>query len=70
MTNRTIGLRRRGWDLLKQWLAAMEYSYADYTNERISWLEHEVGVLKGELKRIRMEDGIPVLAGPGSQKPS
>ena len=70
MTNRTIGVLRRGWDLLKQWLAAMEYSYADHTNDRIEWLEHEVGTLKGELKRLRMEDAIPILASSGSQRPS
>ena len=70
MKNRTMELLRKGWDSLKLWAAAMEYTYADYTNDRIGWLEHEVEELKAELRRIRMDDATPISASSSSQKSS
>jgi uncharacterized small protein (DUF1192 family) len=35
----------------------MDYSPVDYSNDRISWLEHEVEQLKAELMRTRMSVG-------------
>jgi hypothetical protein len=57
MTNGIMQLLRKGWDSLKMWVAAMEYSSVDYTNDRISWLEHEVEQLKAELTGVRMSAG-------------
>ncbi len=39
------------------WEAAMDYSAADYTNDRIGGLEREVEQLKDELGRTRMSAG-------------
>jgi hypothetical protein len=49
MTNGIVKLLRKGRDWLKTLVAAMEYSSFDYTNDRISGLEHELKQLKNEL---------------------
>ena len=46
MTNGIVKLLRKGRDWLKTLVAAMEYSSFDYTNDRISGLEHELKQLK------------------------
>jgi cob(I)alamin adenosyltransferase len=53
MTNRILKLFRKGWGSLKAWEIAMDYSPADYADERIRWLEHEVKQLKDALRRPR-----------------
>jgi hypothetical protein len=54
MTNGIVKLLRKGRDWLKTLVAAMEYSSFDYTNDRISGLEHELKQLKNELRKTRM----------------
>jgi len=54
MTNGTVKLLRKGRDWLKTLVAAMEYSSFDYTNDRISGLEHELKQLKNELRKTGM----------------
>ena len=56
MTNGTVKLLRKGRDWLKTLVAAMEYSSFDYTNDRISGLEHELKQLKNELRQTRMSE--------------
>jgi len=48
------------------WVAAMDYSATDYTNDRIGGLEREVEQLKDELRRTQMSAG----AAEGSFEPS
>jgi hypothetical protein len=57
MTNRTVKLLRKGWDSLLVFLTAMDYSALEYTDDRISRLEHEVTRLKDELRRIPRSAG-------------
>jgi len=52
MTNGTVKLLRKGWDSLLVFLTAMDYSALEYTDDRISRLEHDVTRLKDELRRI------------------
>src|SRR5262249_62055756 len=54
MTNGAVALLRKRWASLIAWEAAMDYSAADYTNDRIGGLEREVEQLKDELRRTRM----------------
>src|SRR5882672_4224451 len=54
MTNAAVARLRKRWALFVAWVAAMDYSAADYTNDRIGRLEREVGQLKDELRRTRM----------------
>jgi non-heme chloroperoxidase len=42
MTNGAVALLRKRWASLIAWVAAMDYSAADYTNDRIGGLEREV----------------------------
>jgi len=42
MTNGAVALLRKRWASLMAWVAAMDYSTADYTNDRIGRLEREV----------------------------
>ena len=51
MTNGAVALLRKRWASLMAWAAAMDYSAADYTNDRIGGLEREVEQLKDELRR-------------------
>jgi len=51
MTNAAVALLRRRWASLMAWVAAMDYSAVDYTNDRIGGLEREVEQLKDELRR-------------------
>jgi len=51
MTNAAVALLRKRWASLMAWLAAMDYSAADYTNDRIGGLEREVEQLKNELRQ-------------------
>ena len=44
---------RKRWASLMAWVAAMDYSAADYTDDRIAGLEREVEQLKAELRRTR-----------------
>jgi hypothetical protein len=53
MTNGAVALLRKRWTSLRAWVAAMDYSAADYTNDRIGGLEREVEQLKDELRRTR-----------------
>ena len=46
-----MALLRKRWASLIAWVAAMDYSAADYTNGRISRLERDVRQLKDELRR-------------------
>ncbi len=57
MTNGALALLRKLWASLMAWEAAMDYSAADYTNDRIGGLEREVEQLKDELRRTRMSAG-------------
>jgi len=57
MTNGTVKRLRKGWDSLLVFLTAMDYSALEYTDDRISRLEHDVTRLKDELRRIRMFAG-------------
>ncbi len=57
MTNGALALLRKLWTSLMAWEAAMDYSAADYTNDRIGGLEREVEQLKDELRRTRMSAG-------------
>ena len=57
MTNGAVALLRRRWASLMAWVAAMDYSAADYTNDRIGGLEREVELLKDELRRTHMSAG-------------
>ena len=57
MTNGAVVLLRKRWTSLMVWVAAMDYSAADYTNDRIGRLEREVEQLKDELRRTRMSAG-------------
>ena len=57
MTNGALALLRKLWASLMAWAAAMDYSAADYTNDRIGGLEREVEQLKDELRRTRMSGG-------------
>ena len=56
MTNGAVALLRKRWASLIAWVAAMDYSAADYTNDRIGGLEREVEQLN-ELRRSRMSAG-------------
>jgi len=42
MTNGTVKRLRKGWDSLLVFLTAMDYSALEYTDDRISRLEHDV----------------------------
>jgi hypothetical protein len=66
MTNGTVALLRKRWASLIAWVAAMDYSAADYTNDHIGGLEREVEQLKDELRRTRMSAG----AADGGCEPS
>jgi hypothetical protein len=66
MTNGAVALLRKRWASLIAWVAAMDYSAADYTNDRIGGLEREVELLKDELRRTRMSAG----AADGGFEPS
>ena len=57
MTNGAVALLRKRWASLMAWAAAMDYSAANYTNDRIGGLEREVEQLKDELRRTRMSAG-------------
>ena len=57
MTNGAVALLRKRWASIMAWVAAMDYSAADYTNDRIGGLEREVEQLKDELRRTRMSAG-------------
>jgi hypothetical protein len=57
MTNGAVALLRKRWASLIAWVAAMDYSAADYTNDRIRGLEREVEQLKDELRRTQMSAG-------------
>jgi hypothetical protein len=57
MTDGTVKLLRKGRDWFKALVAAVEYSSFDYTNDRISGLEHELKQLKNELRQTRMSTG-------------
>ncbi len=61
-----MALLRKRWASLIAWVAAMDYSAAEYTNGRIGRLEREVEQLKDELGRTRMSAG----AADGGVKPS
>jgi len=54
MAKGTAGIFRRAWDRLM----AMDYSFIDYSMDRISGLEREVAQLKDELKQARALSGI------------
>jgi hypothetical protein len=54
MTNGILELVWKGWDSLKAWVTAMDYSVFDYTNDRMRGLEQEVKELKDELRRTRI----------------
>jgi hypothetical protein len=62
MTNGAVALLRKRWASLIAWMAAMDYSAADCTNDRISWLEREVEQLKDELRRPPMLPEPPTAA--------
>jgi hypothetical protein len=62
MTSGTVEHLRKEWASLRAWVIAMDYSAADYTNDRIGGLEREVEQLKEEIRRIHMSAG----AGDGS----
>ena len=66
MTNGAVALLRKRWASLIAWVAAMDYSAADYTNGRICGLEREVEQLKDELRRTQMSAG----AADGGFEPS
>jgi hypothetical protein len=66
MTNGAMALLRKRWASLMAWAAAMDYSAADYINDRIDGLEREVEQLKDELRRTRMSAG----AADGGFEPS
>ena len=51
MTNGAVALLRKRWASLIAWVAAMDYSAADYTNVRIGGLERELEQLRDELGR-------------------
>ncbi len=57
MTNGALALLRKLWASLMAWEAAMDYSAADYTNDRIGGLEREVEQLKDELSRAAAAAG-------------
>jgi hypothetical protein len=57
MTNGAVALLRKRWASLIAWVAAMDYSAADYTNVRIGGLEREVEQLKNELRPWRRRRG-------------
>jgi hypothetical protein len=57
MTNGAVALLRKRWASLMAWVAAMDYSAADYTNDRIGGLQREVEQLKDELRRTRISAG-------------
>ena len=57
MTNGVVALLRKRWSSLMAWVAAMDYSAADYSNDRIGRLEREVEQLKDELRRTRVSAG-------------
>ena len=65
MTNGAVALLRKRWASLIG-VATMDYSAADYTNDRIGGLEREVELLKDELRRTRMSAG----AADGGFEPS
>ena len=62
MTNGAVALLRKRWASLIAWVAAMDYSAADYTNDRIGGLEREVELLKDELRRTRILPEPPTAA--------
>jgi hypothetical protein len=68
MTNAAVALLRRRWASLMAWVAAMDYSAADYTNDRIGGLEREVEQLKDELTRTRTP-GITFPQNVAAKKP-
>ncbi len=57
MTIGAVVLLRKRWASLMAWVAAMDYSAPDYTNDRIGGLEREVEQLKDELRRTRRSAG-------------
>ena len=70
MTNGTVKLLRKGRDWLDALVAAMEYSSFDYTNDRISGLEHELKQLKNELRQTRMSAGTADGGSDASRRPA
>jgi hypothetical protein len=48
MTNGAVALLRRRWASLMAWVAAMDYSAADYTNDR--WAGTRGGATEGRIK--------------------
>jgi hypothetical protein len=43
-------LLRKAWDRFLGWMTAMDYSFVDYTDDRIRALEREIERLRGECR--------------------
>jgi len=54
VANGTAGIFRRAWDRI----VAMDYSFIDYSMDRIGRLEREVAQLKVQLQQARAPSGI------------
>jgi hypothetical protein len=70
MTNEAVALLRKRWASLMGWVAAMDYSAFDFTNDRIGGLERELEQLKDELRRTACLPEPPTAASNQVRRPA